>query len=147
QPTRTTPHLVAFRDWLIHRMAEETGRTFINATGAGILHGTPVVQGSLNDVTGVAGARRRLVGGLTRMADDAARSRRAAAPRLASSLARLPAETRGVWSEFGRGTMTPDQLDLAVRRIRDVLDGLAPERRPEAARTSPMLPAADRAAR
>ena len=39
---RTAPHLVAFRDWLVEQMRRESGRRFINATGAGILHGATV---------------------------------------------------------------------------------------------------------
>jgi len=36
-PTRTAPHLVAFRDWLVEEMKRAEGRSFINATDAGIL--------------------------------------------------------------------------------------------------------------
>jgi hypothetical protein len=39
---RSAPHLVAFRDWLVEQMRRESGRRFINATGAGILHGATV---------------------------------------------------------------------------------------------------------
>jgi hypothetical protein len=40
--TRTAAHLVAFRDWLVEQMRREPNRRFINATGAGILHGAHV---------------------------------------------------------------------------------------------------------
>jgi hypothetical protein len=46
QPARTTPHLVAFRDWIVSRARElERGRV-VNATTSGILHGASIVQSS-----------------------------------------------------------------------------------------------------
>ena len=47
QQTRTAPHLVSFRDWLIDQMNGPTRTRFINATGAGILHGSCVQQSGL----------------------------------------------------------------------------------------------------
>jgi hypothetical protein len=44
--TRTAPHLVAFRGWLVDQMRADTGRRFVNATGAGILHGAAITQAS-----------------------------------------------------------------------------------------------------
>jgi hypothetical protein len=40
---RTAPHLVAFRNWLVEQM-QVTRRRFINAGGAGILHGPNIEQ-------------------------------------------------------------------------------------------------------
>ena len=48
--TITTPQFVAFRDWLIDRMAATPDRRFINATGDGLLHGDSIEQASLECV-------------------------------------------------------------------------------------------------
>lgn len=58
QPTDTAPHLVAFRDWIVDRAAK-SGRKVINLTGAGLLHGPAVRQGSdLFDAVSAAAAGR-----------------------------------------------------------------------------------------
>lgn len=44
---RTAPHLVAFRDWLAAEAANAEGRTVVNATGAGILHGPCIHQSTI----------------------------------------------------------------------------------------------------
>ena len=41
---RTAPHLVAFKTWLVDQMRADAGRRFVNATGAGILHGAGIEQ-------------------------------------------------------------------------------------------------------
>ena len=56
-PTRTAAHLVTFRNWLVEQIAAEKGRTIINATGGGILHGPHLSQRSLSEV--VASIPRR----------------------------------------------------------------------------------------
>jgi hypothetical protein len=43
-PVRTAPHLVAFRNWLVEQMRQDTGRRFVNAGGAGILKGERIEQ-------------------------------------------------------------------------------------------------------
>jgi hypothetical protein len=46
--TITTPYLVAFRNWLVERIAASpSDRVFVNATGAGLLHGPRIEQKSL----------------------------------------------------------------------------------------------------
>ena len=45
----TSAHLVSFRDWLVEQTAGDGTRRFINATGAGILHGGRIVQSTLGD--------------------------------------------------------------------------------------------------
>jgi hypothetical protein len=42
--TRTAPHLVAFRNWLVEQIAHEPATRVINATGAGILLGPHIEQ-------------------------------------------------------------------------------------------------------
>ncbi len=46
---RTAPHLRSFRDWIVESAAT-SGRPTINATRGGILHGTGIVQRSLDEV-------------------------------------------------------------------------------------------------
>ncbi len=46
RPTRTAAHLVAFRDWLTSRADAASSIRVVNATGAGILHGPTIHQGS-----------------------------------------------------------------------------------------------------
>jgi hypothetical protein len=41
---RTAPQLVAFRNWLVDAMRRQPQRRFVNATGAGILHGGHLEQ-------------------------------------------------------------------------------------------------------
>lgn len=43
----TSPHLVAFRDWLIEQATGLSDTRIVNTTGAGILHGTDIEQASL----------------------------------------------------------------------------------------------------
>jgi hypothetical protein len=58
-PTRTAAHLVTFRNWLVEQIGREKGRTIVNATGGGILHGPHVPQRALADL--VASFERRQV--------------------------------------------------------------------------------------
>jgi hypothetical protein len=47
--TATTPHFVAFRNWIADQAVAFPDRRFINCTGAGILHGPRIEQHSLGD--------------------------------------------------------------------------------------------------
>lgn len=49
-PTRTAPHLVAFRNWVRGFVAANPSHTFVNATGAGILHGPGILQSELSEI-------------------------------------------------------------------------------------------------
>ena len=46
-PVVTSAHLVSFRDWVVEQTAGDGTRRFVNATGAGILHGGRIVQSTL----------------------------------------------------------------------------------------------------
>lgn len=46
RPVRTAAHLVAFRDWLRSRAERAAPVRVINATGSGLLHGSPIQQAS-----------------------------------------------------------------------------------------------------
>ncbi|MGE0593354.1 MAG: motility associated factor glycosyltransferase family protein [Vicinamibacterales bacterium] len=65
-PTRSAPHLVAFRDWLVEQMGREPGRRFINATGGGILHGERLEQVSPAAIPALVGAPGRDLRALVR---------------------------------------------------------------------------------
>src|SRR5262245_52233899 len=60
QPTRTAPHLVSFRDWLVEQMTASSQTRFVNATGAGILHGASIQQSSLDEALEQSPARADL---------------------------------------------------------------------------------------
>jgi len=59
-PTRTAAHLVTFRNWLVEQIGREKGRTIVNATGGGILHGPGVAQRPLSEVVASFERRRSL---------------------------------------------------------------------------------------
>ena len=65
QAARTTPSLIAFRDALVEQAAA-SGRTVVNATGAGIFGGTGVALRSLDSVFGTRPAVRDVAARLRR---------------------------------------------------------------------------------
>jgi hypothetical protein len=110
-PVLTSPHLVSFRNWLVEQTAGETSRRFINATGAGILHGRGITQSTLHDALGGAPAIDRDVRDNLRSAhaDGLVDGRRVAAavaqlladtdePQAAAQIAR--------WVDFTAGSVT-----------------------------------------
>ena len=116
--TRTGPHLVSFRDWLVEQTANGKGR-FINATGAGILHGGRIELARLADALAEAprvGADlhrrvRACHAKYTRTSGDVARVAqllRAAHDRPSF----LPLDR---WKQFAVNTVTDDQMLAAVR--------------------------------
>jgi hypothetical protein len=133
RPTRTASHLIGFRNWVRAFVASTPEREFINATGAGILHGPGIVQADLTDVLGTLATR-----------EAAERVLRAAArPSFADQAPRLRSEVeavvngrsgRGVWRTWGDAVPEFDeagarqQLRHAGRRLRSQ----------EGARTMPM---------
>ncbi|HWJ54969.1 MAG TPA: hypothetical protein VNR90_02110, partial [Vicinamibacterales bacterium] len=54
--TETVAHLVAFRDWIRDYAAARPHIRFVNATGAGILHGTGIEVAPLDDLARALGA-------------------------------------------------------------------------------------------
>jgi hypothetical protein len=65
--TTTTPTMLSFRDWLVAR-AKRSGRRVINATGAGMLFGDGIEQGTLSAVIGQAREIRPMPAGAHRAA-------------------------------------------------------------------------------
>ena len=114
---RTAPHLVSFRNWLAEQMAGDGERTFINATGGGILHGTAIRQATIDEALGafapVPDVRARLrdrhaaarlhSGDAARMDDLLTRTRRAPDA--------MPFEH---WRAFAAGTVSDDQIRAAL---------------------------------
>lgn len=124
-PVLTSPHLVSFRDWLVEQTAGDASRRFINATGAGILHGGRIVQSTLDDALAQSPAlddvRERLHSAHAAGLNDRSALRAAIEglladfdePRSAAQLAR--------WMDFGAGGVTPadirSQLEAASAAI------------------------------
>jgi hypothetical protein len=119
----TTPHFVQFRDWIVARAAELSGRRVINATGDGILHGSSIEQ-----VTGFrppvqrldveATMRRAWSSGETARTD----SRRQLAAALQSN-ATLP---MAAWLDFAGDTTSSAQILERVGDAHRRLSGLTP---------------------
>lgn len=134
-PTRSAPHLVAFRDWLVEQMGREPGRRFINATGGGILHGGRLEQVSPDAIPALVGAPTRDLRALVRAryvpfdgtrvldavrdlvhrAGDGAPTGGDAAVAVAGDMAPLAA-----WADFAPG-LTPGQM---VQTLARALDGI-----------------------
>jgi hypothetical protein len=110
EPVVTSAHLVSFRDWLVEQTAGDGTRRFINATGAGILHGGRIVQSTLSealaDTPAIGGVREAVraayTAGLTSGAEVAAAVEQLLAnidaPQAAAQVAR--------WIEFTAGSVT-----------------------------------------
>jgi 6-hydroxymethylpterin diphosphokinase MptE-like len=119
RPTTTTPHLVAFRDWLVGRMAEETGRQFINASGDGLLAGDSIDQARLRDIhLGMPGTGRIVRDRINALSAagtvDSGSVRARLHAQLQDVLADAPESPRATWLEFGKATMSMDALDRTV---------------------------------
>jgi len=118
----TSSHLAAFRDWIVERTREHADRRFVNASGAGILHGGAIVQSTLSDALDARVP--------THDVRHAIRSAHAASPRLQvdarEALARQcdPARIAGVlpdWLAFAQGLDESGVAD-ALRRARQTLE-------------------------
>jgi hypothetical protein len=150
RPTTTTPHLIAFRDWLVNRMTEETGRQFINASGDGLLAGDSIAQARLLDIhLGMPGTARIVrdrmhalsVAGLV----DSGSLRARLHAQLQDVLADAPESPRATWLEFGRATMSAEDLERTVAAASNRLKATLREG-PDTSVPAGLLPAADRAA-
>jgi len=123
-PTLTSSHLVSFRDWLREQIGDDASGRFVNATGAGILHGPGLVQSSLHEALGNAPSIDRDVREQLRVAHagslrTASRLRRAAEDLLAHPDLPRSAGTLARWVDFSAGSLT-------VAGIRDQLAATIP---------------------
>ena len=113
EQTRTAPHLVSFRDWMIEQMSVPSQTRYINATGAGILRGACIQQASLHDTLAAApaltGLRERLAG-----VHRASHAGRQDASIVDTLLARARASRQSLpldrWEAFAAATVTPDAM-------------------------------------
>jgi 6-hydroxymethylpterin diphosphokinase MptE-like protein len=147
RPAQTTAHLIAFRDWLIARMAAADDRRYVNATGAGLLYGASIVQSPLDEAIGVDGTRAALLRRLKALSEDADRASAGIRLRLASDFAAPARDTLHAWADFGKATMSRGELDAAIAQSRDLLLATAPLAAAMTPRLAGALPAADRVAR
>jgi hypothetical protein len=131
QPTSTASHLVAFRNWLVEQSTRDTSRVFINATGAGILHGGRWQQMSLADAAASWPAHGAADVDLQRRHQPKdGRRLLSAARQLAGALDADPAASCGPlrdWQDFA-DRVTPQVVRDALRRA---LDGPPSPRRVE----------------
>ncbi|HTV03198.1 MAG TPA: 6-hydroxymethylpterin diphosphokinase MptE-like protein [Luteitalea sp.] len=114
EPTVTAPHLIAFRNWVRAFVASAPSHTFINVTGAGILHGPGIAQASLGEA--LHGLPDQI--GIGSRLAVAHQSMRVAGDELAPSLADLAATS--VEDEPYR-TWATEAHDLDVQAVRRVV--------------------------
>jgi hypothetical protein len=148
--TKTTSHLIAFRDWLLKRMAQSSDRRYVNASGDGILFGEPLELLPLADALSQSrgssdGIREALaaISGSTRARNKEIRAELTRSVRSVRS--GHDAVTREEWEAFGRATMSAADLDLAIDAALHALTANSP---PTSGAPAPagLLPEADRAA-
>jgi hypothetical protein len=137
--TRTAPHLVAFRDWLVEQIGREPGVTFVNGTGRGILAGPRISQRPLA-ATAAAWPRlrvpaRELV---------AARYRPVTNSRLLAAARALDGdeETLRTWIDFADGLTRDRILSQIARAARPVVCEVAAPARADGRFTLALDPSA-----
>jgi hypothetical protein len=121
----TTPALVSFRDWLVARV-QRSGRRVINATGAGILAGSGIEQGSIDaaltraiDVPAVAACARPRA--QVRLPDLTMHLHETRAAMAGGTSTPLLAR----WAEFSGDGFDPAALGAAIDDALRELDGRA----------------------
>jgi hypothetical protein len=117
QPVRTAAHLMAFRDWMVERVAAHRSRRFVNATGAGLLHGPGIEQTRLSEL--LAGTARVETAALSAHLHRAHDSSSGDLGRLLDGVSAVLAdpthEARRQWSSFAGSTLTDAAVDAALR--------------------------------
>ena len=107
QPVKTAARLVAFRDWIIEQTAVTHDRTFINATGGGILQGGRVTQMPIEVALAThAGAPLDVRSKLTALHRCGVKTARA--------LTALSSEVIARWIEFTAGTVDENAIRSAL---------------------------------
>jgi hypothetical protein len=127
-PVVTSPHLVSFRDWLVEQTAGDSSRRFINATGAGILHGGGITQSTLQDALRSAPV-------IDSDVRDSLRSAHAAglvdSSRVSAAVAQLLADGEGAhsvaqiarWIDFTAGSVSAAEIRDQLKAASDSLGG------------------------
>ena len=116
-PVRTAAHLVAFRNWLVEQMRRQAGVRFVNAGGAGILHGRAIEQLPPTELSTLFPPRGRGVVGVIRdryQARQNARVRQGTADLLAHVERGDSASILDDWVGFAPG-LTTDAILTALR--------------------------------
>jgi hypothetical protein len=115
--TRTAPHLVSFRDWVVEQTDRHLDRSFVNATGAGLLTGRRIEQGLL--AAAFAGADTIDRSLADRVLNAAHQSARGDLGRLMASVSDVFAGAHGDmvarWSEFAGGALPASAIESALR--------------------------------
>lgn len=114
-PVLTSRPLVSFRHWLVEQIGGDSSRRFINATGAGILHGPRLRHSSLHEALEDAPPLEPLVRGALRAAHRGSQTN---ARRLRDAVDLLvrqrhqPPTTRLMdrWIDFTAGTVTAAEI-------------------------------------
>jgi len=103
---RTAPHLRSFRDWIAAEAAKAAGRTILNGTGGGILHGRGIMQQPLADALSRLPV---LSAGVTGRLDEA---RRSGGTGRSVALGEPDAATLEAWQAFSgqAAEPTPEKL-------------------------------------
>ena len=127
---RTAPHLRSFRDWLVTEAGKASGRTVVNATGAGILVGEGVRQSTLahalQDLRPLGQDMPEAIAG---------RLRTGIARGGARETAHVPDDVRREWMAFAG--VPADDIDRALQpALEDVSHG-GPHAAPGTARLDP----------
>ena len=116
-PARTARHLVSFRDWVVERAAAHPASRVINATGAGLLHGAAIAQGTAGATLGASPIIDRTA--VQRAILDAHRRSRGSAAAILGGVTRIAAGLEGAtverWLQFAAPTLTRAAIDAALR--------------------------------
>ncbi len=121
---RTSPHLCAFRDWIVTEAGRVPERTVVNATGAGILTGGTIRHASLADA--LAGCRA-----LAEPAAETLARRHGPGGTRETTIPAVPDEVSGSWQAFA---------GLSTASIADALRAPTPaETPPQAVWVEPAL--------
>ncbi|MEW6320998.1 MAG: 6-hydroxymethylpterin diphosphokinase MptE-like protein [Acidobacteriota bacterium] len=118
-PARTAPHLVAFRDWLVRQSVEHADRLWINASGAGILHGGTVRVSALADA--LAGCADRRATTRRRLADAHAAARHARRGTVLQALSQMMDAARSHADDPRAGWLAFAQPTLGAEALADTL--------------------------
>jgi hypothetical protein len=121
EEVRTTPAMVAFRNWLLEQSAGATDRTVVNATGGGILYGKGVRQSTLHEALATttslgASVRERITAAYRTAASPV--SLRPDVDRLLQAATRKALPLFKGWREFTLNTVSDDQIAAALKRSR-----------------------------
>ena len=114
QPTITTRDFMQFRDWIVARASNANGRSVLNASGGGILHGGAIVQATFNDLALPA------LQDAEELPARIAAARKQSVPstevgaRVAEALTRQDELPLAEWLDFGGDTLTAEQILAAA---------------------------------